>query len=309
MSGLTIKAPAKINLHLRVKGLRPDGYHELESIFLALDYGDILTFSIAGEDGDLDILTGWKTGRAQENLPQEKNLIYRAVSLFRARTGFKKGLRVAVEKHIPLGGGLGGGSSDAASALLAMNAVSGANLSHSALTEMALKLGSDVPFFLSGGAAWVSGRGEKITPLTVSGLLHDTSSGGLAVVLVNSGTPSGTAEAFALLDRRRAHIVPAAESPSMEKVTGALGGDPRNWPFTNDFLPVFLEDEGVNGTYSRILSQLRETGADFSGLSGAGSTCFGIFADRELAKEAILCLSKQWSFAQLTFPLARESKQ
>jgi 4-diphosphocytidyl-2-C-methyl-D-erythritol kinase len=300
MSGLTIFAPAKINLHLRVKGKRPDGYHELESIFAALDYGDTLKFTFSGQDGDLEISTKWKIKGAGGFFPQEKNLVYRAVSLFREQSAYKKGLRVLVEKRIPLGGGLGGGSSDAASTLTAMNVLSGANLSASVLTEMALKLGSDVPFFLSGGAALVNGRGEKIQRLVSPGGLPAESFYNLAIVLVNPGFSSGTAEAFSRLDSQRGEKIPSAESFSADTVYDILQGSPRFWPFANDFLPV-LE---AYGTYSRILSQLRDLGAEFSSLSGSGATCFGVFTDGEMAKKALKLLSKQWNFVQLTFSLA-----
>jgi 4-diphosphocytidyl-2-C-methyl-D-erythritol kinase len=289
---------------LRVKGIRPDGYHELESVFLALDYGDTLKFTLSGQDGDLEVSTKWKIKGAGGFFPQEKNLIYRAVSLFREQSGYKKGLRALVEKRIPLGGGLGGGSSDAAATLTAMNVLSGANLSVSALAEMALKLGSDVPFFLSGGAALVNGRGEKIQRLVSPGGVPAESFYNPAIVLVNPGFSSGTAEAFSLLDSQRGGKIPTVEPFSADTVYDILQGSPRSWPFANDFLPVL----GADGTYSRILSRLRDLGAEFSSLSGTGATCFGVFTDRGMAKKALKLLSKQWNFTELTFPLAHCAK-
>jgi 4-diphosphocytidyl-2-C-methyl-D-erythritol kinase len=253
---LTVFAPAKVNLHLAVKDRRPDGFHNLESVFLAVDFGDNLRFELAGDENRVEI--------AMEGLdftlPPEKNIIFRALSLFRAKTAFNQGLRIRVEKRIPPGGGLGGGSSDAAAALLAMNRIAGFPLNRAALLEIAAALGSDVPFFIyESGAAWVTGRGENIRPIETPRLF---------LVLVNPGFSSCTAAAFKLLDEYRALF-------------------PNSTPagcFWNDFLPVFKGRE--KSVYGKIISQLRGLGANFAGLSGTGSTCFGVFRDRELAEKA-----------------------
>jgi 4-diphosphocytidyl-2-C-methyl-D-erythritol kinase len=225
MTELTIQAPGKINLHLRVKGRLPGGYHDLESIFLALNFGDTLVFTLLDEPETVDI----QVSSPGFPLPKE-NSVYAAVLLFRAETGFNRGLRVRMENRMPLGGGRGGGSSDAASTLLALNRLSGAGLSAGRLERMAGKLGSDTPFFLSGGAAWVSGRGERVEPLPVPA--------GLWVALVNPGFPSGTADAFRLLDDSRkggSGLSPESESPSPDRYIKALAGPPRNWPFLTIF--------------------------------------------------------------------------
>jgi 4-diphosphocytidyl-2-C-methyl-D-erythritol kinase len=297
MPGLTIEAPAKINLHLRVQGVRPDGFHGLESVFLALDFGDTLRFTLldrpAAAVSPIEI-------RGFDGLSPAENIISRAAALFRAETGFDRGLRVEVDKRIPAGGGLGGGSSDAASTLLALNVLSGAAVSAAGLGGLAARLGSDVPFFLSGGAALVKGRGEILEALPLPG--------GFSVALVNPGFPSGTAEAFRLLDISRQGLsgaLPAPEhtGPDPETCAGILGGPPRDWPFYNDFLPVL--DARTGGVYRRILSRLTELEADFSGLSGAGSTCFGVFTDEKKAEKAVRLLAEEQPFARLTFPLAR----
>jgi 4-diphosphocytidyl-2-C-methyl-D-erythritol kinase len=314
-----IEAPCKINLHLRVKNRRADGFHELESVFLALAWGDTLRFELAGEAGRCDILMADAAHRGITAPPLEENLVYRAVSRFRSHTGFKPGIRVAVEKRVPPGAGLGGGSSDAASTLLALDALAGTDLPGAILEEMARALGSDVPFFLTGGAAWVSGRGERTRPLK-------TPRNG-AVVVVYPGFPSATAEAFRLLDRARNLPVPGKEGvreerafegagffekvpPSREVLIRALGGHPRDWPYGNDFLPVFLASAAreTAEAYRGMLRDLTALGADFSGLSGAGSSCFGVFHDEGVAKEAVKVLSRQWNYVQLTFPLARRAK-
>jgi 4-diphosphocytidyl-2-C-methyl-D-erythritol kinase len=322
-NGLSFRAPCKINLHLRVKDRRSDGYHELESLFLALSFGDTLYFEGMDPSGgekrsqDCEILLDCRLpGGAvisPEALPPERNSVRRAAALFRARTGFERPLRIRLEKRIPLGAGLGGGSSDAASALLALNELAGTGLSGDVLEEMAAELGSDVPFFIRaaerGGAAFVTGRGERIRPVP--------GPGNIAVVLVNPGFPSGTAEAFRLLDSRRREragdaagtkaAAPGEGGPSEEELIALLGEAPSRWPYVNDFLPVFLEAgaEQARKAYRDILSDLKTLGADFSGLTGAGSTCFGVFMDREAAERAVNLLYQRWNFVQLTFPLAR----
>jgi 4-diphosphocytidyl-2-C-methyl-D-erythritol kinase len=300
-----IPAPCKINLHLWVGKRRPDGYHDLRSLFAALDFGDVLEFELLKNPGICEILTDWqipspfpKGAAGQKDLPPSENIVYKAVSLFRARTGFDRGLRIRLEKRVPLGGGLGGGSSDAAAALRALNILADTGLGREELGEIALSLGSDVPFFLEGGTALVSGRGESIEALPVPS--------GLSVLLVNPGFPSPTAAAFRRLDqwRERNGGFPEPDLPR-DRLIPALADCPENWPYVNDFLPVFLArgDEEA-GAYCRLISLLREEGADFTGLSGAGSTCFGIFKDRKMAEKAAGVLLKQWNLVYLTFFLA-----
>jgi 4-diphosphocytidyl-2-C-methyl-D-erythritol kinase len=202
-----------------------------------------------------------------------------------------------LDKRVPLGGGLGGGSSDAAAVLAAFNALAETALAAETLGEMAEELGSDVPFFLGldrGPAALVQGRGERTLPIGEPPPLW--------VVLVNPGFPSGTAAAFRLLDETGG---PAFSGPSGEALAAALGEEPRNWPYSNDFLPVFLAAGTAKAreAYSGILQDLKALGAEFAGLSGTGATCFGIFTSRDRAVRAETALKKLWVFVQLTVPL------
>ena len=289
-------APAKINLHLRVLGRRPDGFHDLQSLFLALSFGDTLHFKPSGPENSLKITM-------KPLIPVENNIIFKAVSLFRAHTGFSRGLQIRVKKRIPLGSGLGGGSSDAAAALLAMNAlaadagIAGFPLDFANLSSMAASLGSDVPFFLNKtGAAWVEGRGEIVHPLVIQNKLW--------VVLVNPGFQSITSEAFHLLDQLRTKQNAKYDNLDMDNSIQMLSGAPESWSFTNDFLPAFLSNSKYKEVYSGILDELHAQGAKFAGLSGAGSTCFGVFSDRKKAMRTKENLLKQWNFVKLTFPLA-----
>ena len=184
-AALTIDAPCKINLYLRVGELRADGFHSIESLFVALSLRDTLDFELingVGRAGDDEVYVETRElppalGKTLEGdcLPPEKNLVYRAIKLFKRETGFDRAARVRVYKRIPPAAGLGGASSDAAAALLAMNALSGAGVPAQRLMHIAAELGSDVPFFagLAGEefayrsgfqytAAFVHGRGEFI---------------------------------------------------------------------------------------------------------------------------------------------------
>jgi 4-diphosphocytidyl-2-C-methyl-D-erythritol kinase len=290
---LTISAPAKVNLHLAVKNRRPDGFHNLESVFIALDFGDTLSLEPLAVNKALEITMEGENGKA--GLPAEENIIFKAVTLFREKTGSNQGLKIRVEKRIPFGGGMGGGSSDAASALLALNKLAGGLLSGDALMKMGASLGSDVPFFVSrAAAAWVSGRGELIKPLEAPHCFF---------VLVNPGLKSGTFEAYQLLDSLRRGKREHKRESGRTEVHEFSSIPPRDWAFFNDFLPVLQERE--NSAYASVISGLKEQGADFAGLSGAGSTCFGVFTEKEKAEKAAEALVKSWPFVKVTVPAGR----
>jgi 4-diphosphocytidyl-2-C-methyl-D-erythritol kinase len=296
----TIEAPCKINLHLSIGKKRDDGFHSIESIFATLAFSDTLRLEFSGLDEEIRLFTDWKT--PAEDIPDEKNLIIRAISLFREQTGFKKGLAVRLDKRIPPGAGLGGGSSDAAAALLALNLLSGAALPMQNLVEMAYVLGSDVPFFLTGGTAFVSGRGETVEPVK--------SPGQLCVVLVKPMFKSDTALAYRLLDRliEQGNIEEKKAIPK-EDLLRALEGDSEQWPFFNDFLPVFLckEHSEFADIFNNIFESLRGSGASFIGISGSGSCCFGIFCTKIEAEEAAERIRKEGNIAISTFFLARRA--
>ncbi|MDR1446063.1 MAG: 4-(cytidine 5'-diphospho)-2-C-methyl-D-erythritol kinase [Treponema sp.] len=296
MAQVRIEAPAKINVHLEVRGRRPDGFHDLESVFLETAFGDSLLITEEGPEHSCEISMHWEPPPQAGEL--KDNIIAGAVNCFRKRTFYRKGLRIAVEKRIPVGSGMGGSSSDAASTLVALNALSLSCLAETDLLEMAAELGSDVPFFIRGGAALVRGRGEILESLPLPS--------GLKVILVNPLLPSSSAEAFKLLDRKRegGMELPRGNGPSGPAEWAALlEGPPGKWPFRNDFLPLFLEEE-TPCRYAEILGDLKEGGAEFTGLSGSGSTCFGIYSDGAEAKRVSVFLMKRWSFVKLTFFLA-----
>ncbi|MGJ7457209.1 4-(cytidine 5'-diphospho)-2-C-methyl-D-erythritol kinase [Halomonas sp. MA07-2] len=157
---LTLPAPAKLNRLLHIVGRRSDGYHELQTLFQFLDHGDTLHLR-RREDGEL---------RLTPELPgvaREENLIMRAARLLQTESGCRLGADLRLEKRLPLGGGLGGGSSDAATALLGLDALWGLGLSLERLAELGLSLGADVPVFVHGHAAWGEGVGERLTPVVL----------------------------------------------------------------------------------------------------------------------------------------------
>jgi len=158
-----VAAPAKLNLFLHITGRRPDGYHLLQSVFMLIDWCDTLHFELR-QDGQI---TRTDLGsEASEALPAE-DLVVRAARALQSATGTPLGVHIGLEKRIPSQAGMGGGSSDAASCLLALQRLWGVRLPAEQLQAIALGLGADVPFFLSGGHAWVEGVGEKITPLAL----------------------------------------------------------------------------------------------------------------------------------------------
>lgn len=157
---LKLPSPAKLNLFLHINGQRDDGYHQLQTVFQLLDYGDQLTFS-ARNDSTLS-LTPEISG-----VPHSKNLIIRAAELLRDATGCTKGADITLEKKLPMGGGIGGGSSNAATALIALNHLWKTGLSQDQLAQLGIQLGADVPVFVHGCSAWAEGVGEIITPIAL----------------------------------------------------------------------------------------------------------------------------------------------
>lgn len=157
---LSLFSPSKANLFLQVRGKRLDGYHELASLFQALSLGDTLAFEL-GEEDYIELISANSL-----NLPlNQSNLILKAADLFRRITGYKFGLRVVLDKKIPLQAGLGGGSSNAATTLWAINKLVKSPLSSFELIELSKELGSDVTFFFSEGTAFCTGRGEIVEKL------------------------------------------------------------------------------------------------------------------------------------------------
>jgi len=157
---LCYPAPAKLNLFLHVTGRRADGYHLLQTVFCFIGHGDRLRFKLRN-DAQI-ILTA-----PLPDVPVERDLCYRAAHLLQTTASIRQGVEITLEKNLPLGGGLGGGSSDAATTLIVLNRLWGAGLSQEELMRLGLQLGADVPVFIFGRNAWAEGVGEALTPLTL----------------------------------------------------------------------------------------------------------------------------------------------
>ena len=155
-----LSSPAKLNLMLHIVGRRQDGYHELQTVFQILDYGDTLHIT-PNNTGLIQLETPF------EGVPPEDNLIVRAARLLQQTTTCKKGASIGVTKLLPMGGGLGGGSSNAATTLVGLNRLWQTGLSTEALCQLGLSLGADVPVFVQGHSAWAEGVGERLSPLAL----------------------------------------------------------------------------------------------------------------------------------------------
>ncbi len=156
----SLPAPAKLNLFLHITGRRTDGYHELQTLFQLLDFGDVLEFDSAAE-------LSLTLTPATPEIPQADNLVWRAACALRQHTGCTRGAHILLHKRLPLGAGLGGGSSDAATALVGLNRLWQLGLSRAELIAIGLPLGADVPLFLHGTSAWGEGIGERLTSVAL----------------------------------------------------------------------------------------------------------------------------------------------
>lgn len=278
-AALSVRAPAKINLFLRVLGRRSDGFHELETLFQAVDLCDDVAVRRVDDGVALDVL-GADLG------PLEENLAHRAARALLAETGTTAGFHVRLRKRIPAGAGLGGGSSDAAAVLKAANALLPEPIGPETLSALGASLGSDVPFFLGSSAlARGTGRGERLEALP---MLPEA-----PVVLVLPPVHMATGAAYAALAEARAG---GGEAPCFAHV----GDAPATWEEVaaaarNDFEEVVpAKHPGI----SRALGALRASGASPALLSGSGGACFGIFADPGTAETVAETLR-----ARLGFPV------
>lgn len=260
-----IRAHAKINLSLRVLGVRPDGYHLLRTVFQTLALHDDLEFDL--REGPLAL-------ECDDPLVpvDRRNLVWKAAEIVWAaagRTGEASGVGVRLTKRIPAQGGLGGGSSDAAAALVAFDALWQAQLGEERLSELAVKLGADVPFFLVGGTALGVDRGDRIEPMP-DGPPRD-------VVLVFPAFGVSTPEAFRWFDQ---DADPAFETRARTTDVGAgrssaaVRGDQAFDVFNELQAPVARRHPEIDDACRALL----EAGADAAAMTGSGSTVFGLFA-------------------------------
>jgi 4-diphosphocytidyl-2-C-methyl-D-erythritol kinase len=258
--------PAKINLFLRIQKKRPDGYHELLLDFLPISLFDhiILQWSVSNRlelEGNL------------ENLELEQNLIIKAVRIMERETGQPIPLRIQLEKQIPSGAGLGGGSGNAAGVLVVLNRLLELSLSEPKLKELALQLGADVPFFISPQPSLARGIGEKLSPLPDFGPLH--------LLLIHPGFAISTAEAY-----QTCHISGQAAPIAQYHMEDIARLQPEMNDFWDPLSSCYPELETCRTALMRL-------GARAAGLSGSGSTVFGIFDTKINRDLASISLKKE----------------
>ena len=268
----TASAPAKVNLFLRILAREESGYHGLETLFCAVSLADTVTVHRGAPGIRLAVEGGVDTG------PPERNLAVRAAERFHRELGEAAAVDIHLAKRIPSAAGLGGGSSDCAATLRALNALYGEPFGRAALLEMAIELGSDVPFFLCGSPlalAW--SRGERLLALPPLPARP--------VVIAHPGVAMATPDAFRrIAERRGGGYQPLSRSMAIEQLT--------DWATVaalaeNDFQPIVAEQIPL---IAHAVDSLRDFGASIALMSGSGSSVFGVFegaAERDGAMERL----------------------
>jgi len=263
MTTLTLQAPAKINLYLAVTGKRPDGYHTLHSLFCPVGLADTVSLKPTGDK--------IRVSCNHPLVPTDRtNLAYVAAQAFLDRTRINSGLHIHIHKRIPVAGGLGGGSSNAAAVLKGLNRFYQSPLSGRQLHTLATTIGADVPFFLDCAAAWATGVGDQLTPA------KDISS--LPVILVNPGVPLATAQIFEKLNLRLTKCTQKHKNLSFKKLLSNQGH-----ALCNDLEPVAVKQCPA---IADIKIRLLRLGAAGAMMSGSGPTIFGLFYKKVTARRA-----------------------
>ncbi|KLD70426.1 kinase [Xanthomonas pisi DSM 18956] len=248
-------APAKLNLFLQIIGRRADGYHLLQTVFRLLDWGDTIHLRVRS-DGLIR-----RIGDSLPGVAEDDDLVIRAARLLQSSTGARAGAEIRLDKRIPAGGGFGGGSSDAATVLVALNALWCLGLPVDALAGLGLQLGADVPVFVRGHNAWAEGVGEQLTRIALPQA---------AYVLVDPGVHVPTPALFQSQELTR----DAAPVKIADFASGSL--------LDNAFEPVLRRREPAVEAVFQALSQIGTPR-----LTGSGSGCFVEFATRAAAEQAL----------------------
>ncbi len=295
-----LRAPAKVNLYLEILGQRENGYHDLRSVVVPISIYDDVTLEPTG--GAIETVvkeTGLVNGEELCRTGSVDNLATKAATALKKATGYQGGARITLEKNIPVGGGLGGGSADAAAVLTGLNRLWKMDLSVESLMEIGFKVGCDVPALVYGGAVCMEGLGEKVTPIPVtSGRDGD----GCWLVVANPSFGVSTREIYSSYrssltrdDARFNNIVSALKEGNPAGVADGLFNGLQ---------------ETVFGKYPLIeimVEKLRSAGAMGAIVSGSGSSVFGLVADEEQAHKTAECVGKDlgfpvWSKVAKTLP-------
>ena len=263
---MKVEAKAKVNFTLEVFGRRTDGYHALRSVVLPISLSDTLDIEVS-DDGEITSDAGY-----DDDLCVKAARVLRNVRMFESTSVRMLGARISVKKRIPAGGGLGGGSADAAAVLRALNELWGIGLSREALAEIGAQVGSDVPSLVFNAPVVMGGRGEEISPLS-------TSTSSLHLVLVNPGVHSSTKEVYAACEGRpldgenlTARMVEALQAGDLSRIAAAL---------MNDLQPPAVKQ---HPEIADALVSLKTAGVIGAMMSGSGSSVFGLVENESEAR-------------------------
>jgi 4-diphosphocytidyl-2-C-methyl-D-erythritol kinase len=298
-ASLSVRCFAKINMSLRVLGVRPDGFHDIQTIFQSIDLHDVLHLRLSERQDQVSLSC------SDPSIPTDSdNLSVRAANEFKRRSGLPSGIDMVLEKRIPVAAGLGGGSSDAAAALRALNLLAGEPLPPEELAEVAATLGSDVPYFLLGGTALGEGRGERLTPMADDRTMQ--------LLLLAPRFRVSARSAYELFDLTfRAGI----SDSTLRLPLGQAQSSGITWH--NDL------ERGVFDAYPELVSLkegLLEAGAEEAVMSGSGPVIVGNFTDSGVAAHAaevfrargvgaIICGSLTRSDFRRKFVIARKREK
>lgn len=279
-ASIHVRAFAKINLGLKIVGKRPDGYHEIRTVYQTVELHDRLTLSVKRGKEAIDLEC------SDPAIPSGRgNLVYRACELWRAARQYRGAIAIRLTKEIPSGSGLGGASADAAATMLGLERLTGARLPLAERFRLAAQLGSDVPFFLLGGRALGIGRGEEVYPLEDLPRRH--------VLIVFPGFSVSTAVAYEEAGRLlKEELTKPAEIFNMDSF-GAWPHHPlQGWgPAENDFERVVFARWPELARWKR---QLVRAGAEIASLTGSGSAVFGVFDSAQKLTRATTLVPKRW---------------
>jgi 4-diphosphocytidyl-2-C-methyl-D-erythritol kinase len=283
-----LRAPAKINWFLKITEKRNDGYHSIQSLMQCVALYDTLYFE----------RTAVIELECDQDIPVSDNLVYKAACLLKECTEYRQGARITVKKNIPVGAGLGGGSSNAAYTLMGLNTLWGLNLAADTLRALGARIGSDVPFFFDGPCSFVEGRGEQATPVSL-----DQSA---TLLLVKPPLSVSTAWAYDAFDQKRiSEGDTGALSLSFDEKLKKKPLDIKLFCQSlskQDFatLTEMQENDLENVVIARhpVIQEMKERlqngGAVMSAMSGSGPTVFGVFVNKNMAEQAAVTMSPNW---------------
>ena len=280
LSDISVRCYAKVNIGLKVLPKREDGFHNIESIFQTVAFYDCLNVQVLAEKNVCKV-------ECEEMMLPRHNTLTATYEAFVRLTGKDTGVRVKVIKRIPAGGGLGGGSSNAASFLRVLARINDVVLTDSLADAVAGQVGSDVFFFLhcgedGTGAALVSGRGEVVTPIAPRNDLH--------CILIFPDVHSSTKEAYALVDEEMKSGM-VCFYPDFKEYESIYRSSPQKWTFANSFTSALTKKYPA---IAQALADMKESGATWSDMTGSGAVVFGVYEAAEASKKAFIELQSKW---------------